>query len=32
MHVIFDESNPLNSRKDLTYVDDIVDDFLEINL
>ena len=32
MHVIFDESNPLNPRKDLCKVDDIIDEFVDMNI
>ena len=32
MHVVFDESNPFDPRKDLSCVNDIVDEFLEVNL
>ena len=32
IHVVFYESNPLDPRKDLACVDDIVDDFMEMNL
>ena len=32
MHIIFDESNPLDLRKDLIIFDDFVDDFMDMNL
>ena len=32
MHVVFNESNTLDPRKDLVIVDDYVDDFMDMNL
>ena len=32
MHVVFDESNPLDPRKDMCSVDDIVDEFVDMNI
>ena len=32
MHVVFDESNPLDPRKDMCSVNDIVDEFLDMNI
>ena len=31
IHVVFDESNPLDPRKDMCSVDDIVDEFVDMN-
>lgn len=32
MHIVFDKSNPLDPRKDLTCVNDVVDGFMKMNL
>ena len=32
MHVVFDESNPLDPRKDMCSVDDIVDELMDMNI
>ena len=32
MHVVFDESNPLDPRKDMCSVDDIIDELVDMNI
>ena len=32
MHVVFDESTPLDPRKDMYSVYDIVDEFVDMNI
>ena len=32
MHVVFNESNPLDPRKNICSVDDIIDEFVDMNI
>ena len=32
MHVVFDESSPLDLRKDMCSVDDIIDELVDMNI
>ena len=32
MHIVFNESNPLDPKKDICSINDIVDEFIDMNI